>query len=220
MTTVNKRRAAFFDLDRTLIPHKSSEFMFVRYLVSINVINAADILRAFFFGLAGITGGWGQAVVRNKYYFRGKKSDEIENYAKKYFHDKIDSLVSGEAIKKINEHRAAGDLLLMISGAPYFIVNEISAHLGFDNFKGTDLEREGNVFTGKIGGVHPYGPSKAKILEYFKEKYSIDLSLSSAYADHFSDRFMLEMTGNPNAVNPDRKLREYALKHKWKIINF
>jgi hypothetical protein len=52
------------------------------------------------------------------------------------------------------------------------------------------------------------------------EEQGIDLSRSFAYSDSITDRPMLELVGQPVAVNPDRELRRLAQQRGWKIRDF
>jgi len=52
------------------------------------------------------------------------------------------------------------------------------------------------------------------------ERDGIDLDGSYAYTDSFTDMPMLEVVGNPVAVNPEKELREAALENEWPILEF
>ena len=41
-----------------------------------------------------------------------------------------------------------------------------------------------------------------------------------AYSDSVTDLPMLEIVGNPRAVNPDRALRRIALQRGWPVLTF
>jgi len=74
------------------------------------------------------------------------------------------------------------------------------------------------TFAGRISGIHPSNNGKVIIFEEFVNKYNIDPANSTAYGNHYGDRFLMEMVGNPAAVNPDRKLLKYAQSKKWRIL--
>ena len=50
------------------------------------------------------------------------------------------------------------------------------------------------------------------------EGQQIDWENSYAYGDSFSDLPVLELVGNPVAVNPEEKLRSVAKARNWEII--
>jgi hypothetical protein len=48
----------------------------------------------------------------------------------------------------------------------------------------------------------------------------LDLSGSNAYSDSITDLPMLELVGNPVAVNPDRELARVAREREWEVRFF
>jgi len=74
------------------------------------------------------------------------------------------------------------------------------------------------IYNGVIK-VLPVGKNRLEVIKGYCKLHSIDIGKSYAYSDHYSDIPLLENIGNPAAINPDRKLRDYAKKNKWKIID-
>ncbi|GIX06189.1 MAG: hypothetical protein KatS3mg115_0592 [Candidatus Poribacteria bacterium] len=68
--------------------------------------------------------------------------------------------------------------------------------------------------------MHPLGAGKVQVAERLAEALGIDLSVSVAYADRFSDVPLLERVGEPVAVNPDRALRRYASQRGWRVLRW
>src|SRR5438552_3125234 len=48
----------------------------------------------------------------------------------------------------------------------------------------------------------------------------LDLTRCHAYSDSVNDLPMLELVGNPVAMNPDRKLLVIARKRGWQVLDF
>lgn len=212
------QKAAFFDLDGTLIPHTSSERIFIKHLIDIGVLTVIDFLHVLEGAVYNITGGWQGISRKNKFYLKGKKAQHIESIAKEYFEKHIDSIVSMSARNIIEKHKSNGDVLIMVSGSPYFIVEVFARTLGFNDYKGTDLMIKNEKFTGRIVGIHPLGKTKIDIIQFFVKKYALNINDSTIYANHFKDRYMLELSSKPVAVNPTRRLKKYAAQKGWKIL--
>jgi len=212
------RKAAIFDLDGTLISGTSAERIFIKYLFKKGEINFSHIFRTFLRFFDNI-GSWNKMVLQNKYYLKGGSPEKFRQIADECFSNRIDKLISKDMLRIINYHRDKGDLLIMISGTPNFILDVFNRRLSFDDKKGTDLEVKNAEFTGRISGIHPHGPDKVIVLEEFIKKYQIDLANSTVYANHFTDRLIMDKVGNPVAVNPDRNLLKYAKNRSWKILN-
>ena len=54
----------------------------------------------------------------------------------------------------------------------------------------------------------------------FAVDHDIDLDASFAYSGSASDLPMLELVGNPIAVNPDAELARVAAQRGWRVMRF
>ncbi len=211
------KRAAVFDLDGTVISGISSERRFVRHLVRTGEIGMVDIFRSIFKPFRNYIQS-NRMLWLNKYYLEGKSLKSLILIANDFFIPQVDKLVPEKMKKIIQTHREKDDLLIIISGTLSFILDIFSKSLSFDGRRGTELEIEDGKCTGAILGIHPSNEGKALILDEFSNRHNIDLLNSTAYGNHYGDRFYLEKTGNPVAVNPDKKLFKYAQSKKWEIL--
>jgi HAD superfamily hydrolase (TIGR01490 family) len=217
------RTAAFFDLDKTIIA-KSSTLAFGRPFYQSGLINRRTVLRSayaqFVFALAGadedqmdrmrsfITAmctGWDVAQVR-----------DVVNET---LHDIIDPLVYDEAVELIEEHKAKGRDVVIVSSSGVEVVEPIGQMVGADHVIATRMVVEDGKYTGEIAH-YVYGPGKAEAIETFARKRSYDLDECYAYSDSVTDLPMLEIVGHPHAVNADRALRKAALERGWPMLMF
>jgi phosphoserine phosphatase len=98
---------------------------------------------------------------------------------------------------------------------------ELMAHvLAFDGGIGTRSEVKDGVYTGRPGGPFTYRAGKAEEIERVARERGIDLEESYAYSDSESDLPMLELVGNPVAVNPDSALLAIARERGWRVMHF
>ena len=211
------KKAAIFDLDGTIISGKSTEMRFTEHLFKKGELNLIDVFRYFLRFLRNI-GRWNRMVSQNKYYLKGKSFEKLSNIANEFFLPIVDKLVPEEIKRLIQTHKKNGDLLIIVSGTLNFILDIFANSFSFDDRKGTELEVKDGKLTGRISGIHPSNNGKVIILEEFVNKYDIDLANSAAYGNRCGDRFLMEMVGNPAAVNPDRRLLKYAQSKKWRIL--
>jgi phosphoserine phosphatase len=65
-----------------------------------------------------------------------------------------------------------------------------------------------------------HGEGKAVAVRAIAEREGLDLERCSAYSDSSNDLPMLELVGNPCAVNPDAKLRAHAKANGWRIRDY
>jgi HAD superfamily hydrolase (TIGR01490 family) len=218
------RPAAFFDLDKTIIA-KSSTLAFGRPFYQSGLLNRRAVLRSayaqFVFALAGadedqmdrlrdyITAmctGWDVAQIR-----------EIVNET---LHDIIDPIVYDEAVERIQQHKSAGQDVVIVSSSGEEVVGPIGAMVGADYVLATRMVvSDDGKYTGEIER-YVYGPEKAEAVRELAAERGYDLAASYAYSDSITDLPLLEEVGHPTAVNPDRALRKIAVERGWPILTF
>jgi HAD superfamily hydrolase (TIGR01490 family) len=218
------RPAAFFDLDKTIIA-KSSTLAFGRPFYQSGLLNRRAVLRSayaqFVFALAGadedqmdrmrdyITAmctGWDVAQIR-----------EIVNET---LHDIIDPIVYDEAVERIQQHKSAGQDVVLVSSSGEEVVGPIGAMVGADYVLATRMVvSDDGKYTGEIER-YVYGPEKAEAVRELAAERGYDLAASYAYSDSITDLPLLEEVGHPTAVNPDRALRKIAVERGWPILTF
>jgi HAD superfamily hydrolase (TIGR01490 family) len=120
----------------------------------------------------------------------------------------------------LDEHRQAGDLVMLVSAAPLPLVERIAAEVGAQHAVGTRFEVVDGRYTGRACAPVVIDEGKAAAAQAALQALalSVDLQAGSAYADSISDLLMLEMVGNPAAVYPDEALRAVAVQRGWRII--
>lgn len=103
-------------------------------------------------------------------------------------------------------HKSQGHKVFFISGSPSFLVEKMAQKYEIDDFRGTHYCIDDNgCFTGEVIPMWD-SESKNKAIEEFVSLYSIDLSKSYAYGDTNGDLSMLNLVGNPVAINPAKEL--------------
>jgi HAD superfamily hydrolase (TIGR01490 family) len=120
----------------------------------------------------------------------------------------------------IDEHLAAGDLVMLVSSGPRPLIQRIAQELGAEHAIGTNFEIRDGHYTGR--SLYPIciDEYKATLTQAYlhKEMLNVDLDHSYSYADSIADLQLLEMVAHPVAVYPDENLRKIALQRGWKIF--
>jgi phosphoserine phosphatase len=80
------------------------------------------------------------------------------------------------------------------------------------------VDSEGR-YTGELE-FYAYAAHKAEAMREMAVAEGIDLANSYAYSDSITDLPMLELVGNPVAVNPDRDLARIAREREWEVRYF
>lgn len=125
--------------------------------------------------------------------------------------------------ERIKWHKEQGHVVIAISGSPIELVSEVSKMYGMDDYRGTVYQVGSNgIYNGEIIPMWD-SQSKHKAVLEMAEKHDIDLSQSYAYGDTNGDYSMLQLVGNPFAINPTRELLSHIrndsqLKEKFTVI--
>jgi HAD superfamily hydrolase (TIGR01490 family) len=218
-------RAAFFDVDKTLLPG-SSLYLFARGLYRRGFYTVRDIvwfaLGQFVFRLTGAEGKTGMEAARETAlaFVEGKRQVDLVQLGHDIVVEVIGPRIYPGMRKVIDAHHAAGDRTYLVTAAPRDLAEEIAAYLGMDGALGTEAEMVDGTYTGRMIGPVLHGPVKLEAVLALARKEGIDLASSSAYSDSLNDRPLLEGVGHPVAVNPDRFLRKLAAERGWPVHDF
>ena len=215
-----KKTIAAFDIDGTILPGNSAERIFIKYLIRKGELRLADGVRYAAHLLKRLPGGWIGATKGNKYYLKGKNAIRIDSLAENCFHAEISPLISDRARGKIEEHRARGEEIVLLSGTLDVLLGRFTQYLRADHAHGSNLIVSNGSFTGEIEDLYPYGAAKADIVKRYYGSDSYDLSASTAYANHRTDFPFLSIFGHKALANPDPRLADDARKRGIDIIEF
>jgi HAD superfamily hydrolase (TIGR01490 family) len=208
------RVVAIFDVDQTLVQGKTERFFF-RCLVRHRLISVPQAL-----SFLGQLACRPQDRFQDKSYLAGLEVEEVVRLASQCYQKDIAPRVSPDGLACLREHQHKGHAVALLSGSLALLLTPLKAELGADWLIATELERKDGKFTGEIAGLHPRGPNKLSLVKELSHTCNFDLSRSYAYGDHIQDVHMLRSIGNPVVVNPSRRLRLEALKHRWPIRYF
>jgi HAD superfamily hydrolase (TIGR01490 family) len=217
---MEKPRLVVFDIDGTLLPGTSCERLFTRYLVRNRIVNLSNLISFIFRGLTLIPKGRPYIIKANKGYLRGFTPDDMDEIGKQFFHSHIENRISKKGIVRVTEHKMMGDKVVLLSGMPEFLLKNFSRLFKVTEYYGSVLEIDNNKYTGKTIGVFPLLMGKVDIIEKVLKQHHLDWINTTAYADHYLDKFLLQKAGKPIAVNPDEKLKALAERNNWRIEYF
>jgi HAD superfamily hydrolase (TIGR01490 family) len=211
-------RWAVFDIDGTLLPDISMERVFLRYLLREKLLPFGNIASYLLRGLtAALLHGWEEAIKRNKVYLRGLRVSDIDTYAEACFHERIAPAIVKGGKQQIESLMQEGYRIMIISGAPSFLVRPLEPVVRPDVVISTELEVKNGCYTGRIEGPHPFGIAKRAILENMQKDLDLDFSASVVFANHHSDIHHMKLFGRAVAVNATPKLRKLASELGWEM---
>jgi HAD superfamily hydrolase (TIGR01490 family) len=217
--------AAFFDLDKTLLPG-SSLFPLAREMYRLRVLTNADILRLALdqarFRLMGAEGEglMDRAREASLQAIRGRDRDEIVELGRSVVQKELMPRLYPQAVELLSRHKRAGRQVYICSSSPQDLLALLAEELGIDGVIGTRAEVIGQRYTGRLDGQLCHGPEKARRVEELAGTRGIELPRSWAYSDSVNDLPLLELVGNPVAVNPDRRLVAEARRRGWDLLDY
>ncbi len=215
--------AAFFDLDKTIIA-KSSTLAFSKPFFEGGLLTRRAVLRSAYANfLVSLNGADHNTLERMRQYLTalvaGWDVEVVRESVRRTLREIIDPIVYAEAVELIEEHRAAGRDVVIVSASGSEVVEPVGELLGVDHVIATRLVESEGRYTGEVE-FYAYGPHKATAMRALAEQHGYDLAECFAYSDSETDVPMLEAVGHPFCVNPAKTLRREAAERDWPVLEF
>ncbi|BCL77082.1 hypothetical protein JHS3_28180 [Jeongeupia sp. HS-3] len=216
-----KRKAAFFDVDNTLLNLKSM-FSFQQYYYART--DAADAYTDFVQMLHSHPQREDRQFLNRLFYrsFSGRNQTVLRAIAQAWFAhlqgEYGDELWIRSALALAEQLRAEGFQLVAVSGSSHEILAPLMRHLRFDACLATTLEVRDGFYTGQIDGLQMIGDGKGVAVRKYALEHGLDLADCVGCGDHITDLPMLFLTGRAYVVRGDAPLEEAALQRGWPLL--
>jgi HAD superfamily hydrolase (TIGR01490 family) len=216
--------AAFFDLDNTLI-QGASLFHFARGLAAHRFLTGRQIARfgwsQLTFRVRGERAGQVKTTRERALSFAaGRSVSEITGLCHEVFEDYLERKIWPGTRALAQAHLNRGEPVWLLTAAPDELASIVAERLGFTGALGTIAESVGGVYSGRLCGDVLHGPAKGDAMRALALREGYRLSACHAYSDSANDLPMLTAVGHPHAVNPDHKLRHYAMERGWPVVEY
>ena len=217
-------RAAFFDLDKTVIAKASMvalgpEFH-ARGLVRRRTLLHGVFLQILFLRFGANEERLGKLRRSVLRITKGWDHNEVRSLVAECLNDVMEPLIYSEARQLIDQHLENGDEVWLVSTSPAEIVEPFAEILGITgSISSRATIDEFGKFTGEME-FYAIGDNKAVAMNEVAADRDIDMSESFAYSDSETDIPMLTAVGHPFAVNPDRTLTRIANERQWPVLSF
>lgn len=214
--------AAFFDLDRTLVPFNSG-MRYARWehragrLATRHLLQSGVWLALYHLSLVDMTAAYEKAVSL----YRGVDAATLDGRTRAWFADEIEHALAPAGRAALAEHREAGRPTVLLSSTSSWMAAVVVERWGLDAGLANTFAVDGaGRLTGKIEGPLCYGAGKVAHARRWAEAHRVDLAASWFYTDSYSDLPMLEAVGAPRVVNPDPRLRLAARRRGWPVLTW
>ncbi|MGH3367006.1 MAG: HAD family hydrolase [Nocardioidaceae bacterium] len=217
--------AAFFDVDNTVM-RGASLFHLARGLYRRQFFSSAEIRKAawqqVYFRIVGVEDPEHVSQARQSAlsFIAGHRVEDLQNLGEEIFDEAMAHRIWPGTRALAQMHLDQGQRVWLVTAAPVEIARIIAHRLGLTGALGTVAEHVDGRYTGRLVGDLLHGQAKAVAVRTLAEAEDLDLGRCAAYSDSFNDMPILTMVGNPCAINPDNRLRDYARSHGWRIRDY
>ena len=140
----------------------------------------------------------------------------------RFMREVIAPAITPQARALVELHRAAGDVLAIVTATNEFVTRPIAHSFGVDELIAVNLARgPGGWITGEIAGTPSFREGKVtRVGEWLAARGRSwgDVELSF-YSDSPNDLPLLEKVQHPIATNPSEALRAIALERGWRVLD-
>jgi HAD superfamily hydrolase (TIGR01490 family) len=214
---------AIFDLDNTLLDG-DSDYNWGLYLVKKGYLDESEYKEQNQKFFEEYQVGKLDIFAFAEFQFRFLKNNTrkfLNDVRSDYINEIIKPMILKKAVDLVNQHKEAGDRLLIITATNSFITKPIGELFGIDELIGTDPEENEGEFTGKVYGTPSFKEGKVtRLFDWLDEKNLklADFEKTFFYSDSHNDLALLEVVTNPVVVNGDKILLEKAQEKNWPTL--
>ncbi len=212
---------AIFDLDNTLIAG-DSDYLWGEFLVEQGRVDAqhyreqnALFYQAYQRGDLDIHAYLAFALAP----LRGASPAQLLELHRDFMRQKITPILLPKARDLIDTHRRRGDTLLIITATNRFITAPIAELLEIPHLLASEPELVEGCYTGRATGTPCFQEGKVTRLNEWLRSTGERLEGSYFYSDSANDIPLLRAVSHPVAVDPDERLRTFALENAIPIIS-
>lgn len=222
---LTSKRAAFFDVDNTLV-RGSTLYFLGRGMYQRGFFTKADISRFVMANIRFRMTGTEKKEVIEKYqnaatdFIGGHAVDEIKKIGEEIYDEYVSPKLWQGTFEIAKSHLDKGEEVWLVTAAPQDMANIIAQRLGFTGALGSKACIEDGIYTGELEGKLLHGAEKAIAIQKLAETHGFDLENCYSYSDSHNDIPLLQAVGHPCAINPDAVLRIRALAEGWPIHDF
>ena len=150
----------------------------------------------------------------------GLRADELKAHAHACFERHLRKRITSGAVRQIRKHLLSGHFVLLASGSPQVIIDEVAAHLGVHAAVGTRTRIVDGKATDQIVPPVVFREGKREAVERICERWDLDLGRSWVYSDSQADVPLFEAVGHPVVVNPKEAFKAVAEQRGWQVVTW
>jgi len=219
------KRAAFFDVDNTLI-RGSTIYFLGRGMYQRGYFTKKDISRFVLANLRfRLTGKEKKEEIQRFQdaatdFIGGHNVADIQAIAEEIYDEFVSPALWQGTIEIAQSHIANGHEVYLVTAAPEDMATLIAKRLGLTGALGSKAEIKNQIYTGNMNGPLLHGKEKAVAIIELAKNNGLNLKECFAYSDSNNDLPLLQSVGHPSVINPDALLGLRAMAEGWPIHDF
>jgi HAD superfamily hydrolase (TIGR01490 family) len=212
------RRAALFDLDRTLVRTDTAS-LFVQFQRRSGRASSLDTLRVawwallYTFDLVDAP----RVATRATAPLRGVDEAGFAARCDDWFRQYVERHISDTGRLRVHRHLSEGDLVAIVTGASPYAARPLARRLGIPHVLASELEVEHGTLTGRPHLPLCFAEGKVARAKGLLAAHQLGLAQAVFYSDSITDQPLLQAVGLPVAVNPDPRLARLAHARGWPV---
>ena len=213
-----------FDLDNTLLAG-DSDFEWAQFLISKGVLDKEvhEARNQVFYDQykAGTLDIFEFLDFQLKPLARHSRA-QLDAWHREFMDTRIRPIMTPQARALVTAKLDAGAIVAVVTATNSFVTGPIARAFGIPHLVATVPAQENGAFTGKPRGTPAFKSGKIERVEGWLESLGLwwdSFENSSFYSDSHNDLPLMNMVGNPVAVDPDDTLRAHATAQGWPVIS-
>ncbi|MFC7339293.1 HAD family hydrolase [Haloferula chungangensis] len=212
-----ERGLALFDFDGTMISW-DTQILFANY-----VLRQEPVRRSYFplflgfTPFAGILGDEGMKRIFLSYLWKTEPA-QLEEWVRGFVAEWVPGKCYAELIERMERHREAGHLTLLVSASPELYIREIGRVLGFDLAFGTPVEVGEKMKLFPDLRNHKSEEKVRRLSELLGPPREGVWPRSHGYTDSTADLPMMYCCEAGTVVNPSERLKKIAEERDWEVL--
>jgi HAD superfamily hydrolase (TIGR01490 family) len=151
---------------------------------------------------------------------QGLRADRLRELASRCFEKHIKKRVTQGGLRTVRKHLLQGHLVVVASGSPQLIIDEVGRFLHAHEAIGTRAKVIGGVSSDELVQPLVFKEGKRERVKEVLAQHEIDLSRSYLYSDSVADTPLFEEVGHPVIINPKPAFRAEAVRRGWEVVEW